>query len=178
MQDLSMTLQQVHSGQAKALQQRLAAYQQSTEGKAPKLGDQLTEFASFFILQALQAMRRTVPQSGLLDTGFAHDLYMSLFDQEIAQQIARREGMGLVTMLRQQVEARHHATATQPTTHRAFEAYHQHLSQEPESFSLPVDGPISSPFGWRQDPFESEKRWHHGIDIAAPDGAVVRYYFR
>ena len=38
----------------------------------------------------------------------------------------------------------------------------------------PVDGEISSEFGWRRDPFTGQRGWHSGIDIAAPEGTPVK----
>lgn len=37
----------------------------------------------------------------------------------------------------------------------------------------PVDGQVSSGFGWRNDPFTGEKAWHAGIDLAASEGTPV-----
>ncbi|PIZ30333.1 MAG: hypothetical protein COY40_04835 [Alphaproteobacteria bacterium CG_4_10_14_0_8_um_filter_53_9] len=31
----------------------------------------------------------------------------------------------------------------------------------------------ASPFGWRSDPFTKKKKWHSGMDIAAPKGAPI-----
>lgn len=40
---------------------------------------------------------------------------------------------------------------------------------------LPVDGAITSPVGWRLDPFGSGRAvFHRGIDIAVPNGTPVR----
>jgi len=38
----------------------------------------------------------------------------------------------------------------------------------------PVDGDVTSPFGWRQSPFGDRCEWHAGIDIAAAYGTPVR----
>lgn len=38
---------------------------------------------------------------------------------------------------------------------------------------LPVNGRISSGFGFRIHPFYGDKRFHHGIDIAAPEGSEI-----
>jgi murein DD-endopeptidase MepM/ murein hydrolase activator NlpD len=38
----------------------------------------------------------------------------------------------------------------------------------------PVEGPITSSFGEREDPFNGEGAFHAGVDISAPKGTVVR----
>ncbi len=40
-------------------------------------------------------------------------------------------------------------------------------------FRWPVRGRISSPFGWRRDPFNKRKDFHTGIDIKAPSGRTI-----
>ena len=42
------------------------------------------------------------------------------------------------------------------------------------SASGPVDGPVSSPFGWRQHPVSGRVRHHDGVDLAVPLGTPVR----
>ncbi len=37
----------------------------------------------------------------------------------------------------------------------------------------PVNGPLLSPYGTRQDPFSGEGAYHTGVDIKAPTGAIV-----
>jgi murein DD-endopeptidase MepM/ murein hydrolase activator NlpD len=41
------------------------------------------------------------------------------------------------------------------------------------SFSWPVTGTITSPFGWRSNPFGGAPDFHPGLDIAAPSGTTV-----
>jgi murein DD-endopeptidase MepM/ murein hydrolase activator NlpD len=43
----------------------------------------------------------------------------------------------------------------------------------PASFSWPVTGTITSPFGWRSNPFGGGPEFHQGLDIAAPTGTTV-----
>jgi murein DD-endopeptidase MepM/ murein hydrolase activator NlpD len=38
----------------------------------------------------------------------------------------------------------------------------------------PLEGPVTSSFGEREDPFNGEGAFHSGIDISAPDGTPVR----
>lgn len=42
-----------------------------------------------------------------------------------------------------------------------------------EEFAMPVDGNISSPFGWRIDPINHARAWHTGLDIQAESGSRV-----
>jgi murein DD-endopeptidase MepM/ murein hydrolase activator NlpD len=39
---------------------------------------------------------------------------------------------------------------------------------------MPVDGVVSSDFGWRTHPISGKRRFHEGMDIAAPTGTEVR----
>ena len=41
------------------------------------------------------------------------------------------------------------------------------------TFSWPVTGTITSPFGWRSNPFGGAPEFHQGLDIAAPTGTTV-----
>ncbi len=46
-------------------------------------------------------------------------------------------------------------------------------STGPGTFSWPVSGTITSPFGWRSNPFGGSPEFHQGLDIAAPTGTTV-----
>ncbi|MGA9943978.1 MAG: peptidoglycan DD-metalloendopeptidase family protein [Candidatus Cybelea sp.] len=46
-------------------------------------------------------------------------------------------------------------------------------SGAPGMFSWPVNGTITSPFGWRTNPFGGGPEFHQGLDIAAPMGTTV-----
>ena len=41
------------------------------------------------------------------------------------------------------------------------------------AFTMPVEGTISSPFGWRFDPINNKRAWHTGLDIRANSGSAV-----
>src|SRR5262245_44535668 len=168
------TLHQDLDLRATRLQQRLMAHTPGSDGHGQELREGVAEFASLFIFQMLQVMRRTIPQSGLLDKGFAHELYTSLFDQEIARQLARREDLGLTPLLLRQF--REHGGDALPAIPRkaSIETYKQQIHPSPDAFALPTDGFLASHFGWRHDPFDQETKWHNGIDIATAAGSIVR----
>ena len=139
----------------------------------------------------LAAMRRTVPKSGLLDKGFAHDTYLSLFDQEIARHMARREDLGLTALLQRQLDkdtdadrqlpgrSRSTALPRPPTALHAgrataIDAYRQQAGPTDGMFRLPVEGQRTSGFGMRLHPMDHEERLHSGMDIAAPTGTPIQ----
>lgn len=111
------------------------------------------EFASLLFFEMIKALRATVPQGRLsAQNSLSHDIYTALADLEIARNIARHEGAGLVGFVE-----------------RALAAYDR-AALSP----LPVDGVVSSPFGVRRDPLGEGQRFHEGIDIAASPGSPIR----
>ena len=56
------------------------------------------DFESVFLHKLLNAMRKTVPKSGLLDS-FASDMYQSMMDEEIAKEMSTKKGMGMGEMI-------------------------------------------------------------------------------
>jgi murein DD-endopeptidase MepM/ murein hydrolase activator NlpD len=169
------TTQQMAANKAASLQKQLTLSQHPSQNDQQVLHERLADFASIFIFQMLQSMRRTIPKSKLLDSGFANDLYHSLLDQEVANLVARRESMGLTELLQQQFKVPDNIGRESTPIKQAIASYRQQLPQGfPASFSMPVDGSVSSHYGLRIDPFEHDTQWHDGIDIAAPAGTLVR----
>jgi murein DD-endopeptidase MepM/ murein hydrolase activator NlpD len=169
------------------LQAQLTAGERVTSGKPQDAKSAAAELASLFVYQMLAAMRRTVPQSGWLDKGFAHDTYLSLFDQEIARHLARREDLGLTTLLQRQLKdadcqlpGRSETTLPRPPPAlnarraTAIDAYGQQAGPAEGRFRLPVEGQPTSSFGMRLHPLDQAERLHAGMDIAAPAGTPIQ----
>lgn len=169
----SMQLDAV-GARAQGLEKRLSAMTQQGDPKAAELQKQLSEFASLLISQMLQAMRQTVPHSQLLDNGFAHDLYLSFLDQEVARQVSQRGDLGLMPLLQQQFDRQAVKPPSQVQTAHGVAAYQQQLPHDSTRFTMPLQGVLTSGFGQRQDPFTHQENWHRGIDIAAPEGALIQ----
>jgi murein DD-endopeptidase MepM/ murein hydrolase activator NlpD len=171
------------------LQAQLTVGARVPSGQPQDVKSAAAELASLFVYQMLAAMRRTVSRSGLLDTGFAHDTYLSLFDQEIARHLARREDLGLTALLQRQLKdtdadrqlpgrpgaalppppiALHVGRAT------AIDAYRQQAGPTDGRFILPVQGPQTSGFGMRLHPVDHAERLHSGMDIAAAAGTPIQ----
>ncbi len=52
-------------------------------------------FEALFLQHLLQSMRKTVPKSGLIDTGFAGETFLAMLDDALAQEMAKAGGIGL-----------------------------------------------------------------------------------
>ncbi len=62
------------------------------------------DFEAIMLKQMLEAMRKSVPQSGLLDNdGYANKMYQSMQDDELTQVMAQGRGMGLGEVLYKQL---------------------------------------------------------------------------
>lgn len=62
--------------------------EESLDSQKMRLRKATREFESFFLLHMLRAMRKTIPENGLLDGGLGQDMYTSMFDEELARTIA------------------------------------------------------------------------------------------
>lgn len=158
------------------LQAQLTAGRQGASGTIQDVTTAVTELAAVFINQMLQAMRRTLPKSGLFAQSFAHDTYTALCDHEIARHVAQRADLGLVALLQRQLDQAgiRHQLPGLPTRPLSPPASLPSRAQAADMFVAPVDGQLSSAFGWRLHPLDHDERWHGGIDIAAPAGTPVR----
>jgi flagellar protein FlgJ len=56
------------------------------------------EFESLLLYKMVEAMRQTIPKSGLLNS-FSMDMYQSMMDQEMANEMAKKGTVGLSQML-------------------------------------------------------------------------------
>lgn len=80
---------------AKELQNQAESKRQKTDEELKILSQQ---FESLFISFLFKSMRETVPKSGLFDS-FAQEMYQSMFDQELGNQVSQQRGIGLADSL-------------------------------------------------------------------------------
>ena len=63
--------------------------------RSSKLYQACVDFEAIFLKQMLTAMRKTVPQDGLLDGGIGRDVFEDMLYDEYAASMARNAGFGL-----------------------------------------------------------------------------------
>lgn len=158
------------------------------------------EMEALFAYEMIKAMRLTADVTP--KKGMGSDVYMSMFDVELSRLFAAR-GLGLQGMMlkgvstepqqaepldsslrrleqAQRSDRTEKAIApgaapriTLPSSHNTEGSGVSPQTSERESFSLPVNGKVSSAFGMRRHPIYGDNRFHHGMDIAAPEGADI-----
>lgn len=146
----------------------------------------VADFEALFINQMLKTMRETVNKGDLFNGGNGEEIYTSLLDAELSRVMAQAGGIGLGDILLRDFDF----TSAEPlpldkslplraySPARAPEARMPFAPEAPAremEFLFPVrgDAKVSSGFGMRTDPITGEERFHHGIDIAAAEGAPV-----
>jgi peptidoglycan hydrolase FlgJ len=69
----------------------------------PQLRNACVEMESLFINYLLQEMRATVDKSGFLGGGRAEEIFTSLLDEKLSKEISASGGIGLSSMLLEQL---------------------------------------------------------------------------
>lgn len=141
---------------------------EAKEDRDRKLRKACKEFESVFTYQLLQSMRRTVQKCDLFHGGNEETMYESLLDQELSKSLAGQGSRGLAGLLYQQLSGKEAASSSTASD------FTPGTLREPEAPRWPVRGRISSEFGWRVDPIHGQRKFHQGMDLAAPEGTPVR----
>ncbi len=68
-----------------------------------KLKNLSMEFESFFMKEVVKSMRDTVPKDGLLHGGNAEEIYKSMFDDKLAESMAKDGSSGIADTLYRQL---------------------------------------------------------------------------
>jgi len=146
--------------------------QNQSEEERKRLEEACAEFESLFICQVLTQMRKTVVKSGLVDGGKGEEIFTSLMDEELSKQISIRQGLGLSEPLIEQLTGERTKMVPQSIITHTYDRTKNDEGGD-KLFVLPAMGSISSPYGWRKDPFTGERDFHCGMDIASPLGTEV-----
>ncbi len=73
--------------------------------KEKKLRKACHDFEALMLKQMLTTMRKSIPKDGILQGGYSSDMYQSMHDDALAQEMAKGRGMGLGDSLYRQLSS-------------------------------------------------------------------------
>ncbi|HEY8548664.1 MAG TPA: peptidoglycan DD-metalloendopeptidase family protein [Vicinamibacterales bacterium] len=149
------------------------------------------EFEAMLMLQMIRQMRQSLLDESEQPDGLGGSTMQDTFDVEFARHLAQAGGFGLGAMLTQQLAARNRtevvpdASATPVAAHTASPSLSDvrhavtgnsraaDTGEVEQLLTLPLSSAMTSPFGWRSDPFTGRSRFHTGVDLRAAYGTDV-----
>ncbi|MFN8009150.1 MAG: peptidoglycan DD-metalloendopeptidase family protein [Terriglobia bacterium] len=155
------------------------------------------QFEALFVGYMLKVMRSTVDADDEESKALGKDIYMDMFDNEIASNIAKNRSLGIGELLYQQLTERekvNRSTALPSPSQKslspapssvplgpvlpspdlkhptATDLDDQEESDPEKKLWTPLQGELTSAYGYRPDPETRKMSFHRGMDIAAPLG--------
>jgi murein DD-endopeptidase MepM/ murein hydrolase activator NlpD len=137
------------------------------------------EFESMLLRQVLRDMRR----AGAWEDepkGLGAETMGDVIEAELATHLVKNKGLGLSEQLLGQLQRMTEGLSTPATVAPALEMMlpPAALMAEPDpgasAAPTPVTPEVTSPFGWRTDPFSGRQTFHRGVDLAAAYGQDVQ----
>ena len=74
-----------------------------TSKENAKLKKACHDFEGIIMQQMLTSMRKSIPKDGLLKDGYAQEMYQSMYDESLAQEMSKGKGTGLADTLYHQL---------------------------------------------------------------------------
>lgn len=166
----------------------------SSQAERAKVLQLAQEFEASFVVQMIRQMRQSMLDDQSQD-GLGADTMTDTIDVELARQLTKSGGIGLTKILQDAIERQALGTpsaaalavpsgvngltplGTQGVSASALlnplvsiaEPHDEGLA----GVALPLGASVSSPFGYRADPFTGATRFHAGVDIRAAYGREV-----
>jgi murein DD-endopeptidase MepM/ murein hydrolase activator NlpD len=123
-----------------------------------------------FMEVMLKAMEDSVgAEDGLFGGSASSDIYRGMLREQMASAMSSQMNSPLEAQIKKAMEKSSVAAPAPGSTDNG-----NSVRGSNDGPSLPVPGIISSPQGWRRDPFNGQTRYHAGTDIAAPAGTPIR----
>ncbi len=153
----------------------------SPEEKKAKLKEIAGQFEEVFIETLLKTAREAekIIKKDEDNYGLNLGFYREMQDYYLSQSIVASGGLGLQDLIVEQLMDKLNLTQNSDNPLKEKKQIIKNTKDIKTdlnfhlNFIPPVKGRISSPFGWRIDPFTGKKAYHKGIDIKAPEGTPV-----
>ncbi len=130
------------------------------------------EMEALFAYEMIKVMRETTEQPE--NSGLGSSTYLSMFDMELSKLFAER-GLGLRETLERGLTSISGKAGQAGVRNEAGDKNQLPPAAEEIRALLPdiPQARVSSEYGLRMDPFTGNRKFHHGVDISAPEGAGV-----
>lgn len=143
------------------------------ESKQRELEQVAREFEALLMAEVLQNLSDSVASGSEGDD--ASGKLEGVLWLELARQLTEQRQIGLADAIYRQLSP-DAGVRVDPAARLAPDAGDAPPAGLPSPVATPerpVEGAVSSRFGSRSDPFDHSTRFHHGVDLAAPEGATV-----
>ena len=147
-----------------------AAADRQTSGRS--LEEVAQQFESLFVQQLLTVMRSGLGEDGLFEGNTGQDLYASMMDQALAQALAKRGGIGLAGPILKSLQDMQGESDGGPPLDESVAAESEPVLAQRFAAAL-SEYRVTSPMGWRRDPFTDEWKFHEGTDLAFAEGSPI-----
>jgi len=151
--------------------ERLGRQAQGTEDPG-RIREVAREFESLLVGELMKAMRRTIPEAGVMGGGMGEEVFTEMLDEELARVGSQGGGLGLGDMLVEQLDpGPAPARGLAPEIHRTLldGAWVRPLAHVPTRLSEGQRFGAERP-GLRPDACGDG---HCGVDLAKPEGTPV-----
>jgi murein DD-endopeptidase MepM/ murein hydrolase activator NlpD len=150
----------------------------ATDAERARVKDLAEQFESMLLSQMLKEMRRGMLSDDAHEEGLGAGAFTDSMDSQLGLALSRTGGMGIAEILTRAID-RQVGTVGGPAVDvgRPFQG---RLDGEAESLAPQTPdigapaGPITSNFGWRNDPVSGQVKFHSGRDIRMAYGQDVR----
>ena len=160
-----------------------AAPAERSPAEAQEIRRLAQEFEAMLMTQMLREMRKSMLDEDDQREGLGGAAFTDTMDVELGRALSQSGGLGLADVLLRAWQKQVGDSASEgalPNVVSAAKAAAGEMpaGTDPAAILGPSDitdlAPITSQFGWRQDPLNGSARFHKGLDIAVAYGADVK----
>jgi len=147
--DNKIDIKKLHSDKVKS--------EKSANDPIEKMEKAARDFEALLIGEMFKVMRKSIQKTKLTKGGFGEEMFESILDGKISENLAKRDMLGIKKMLEKELLSKINGGGL-----------------DNQSFSMPVFGKLTSGFGMRMHPITNKEAHHDGIDIALKEGTPIK----